>query len=100
MMIEVRKTVSFDRWLLALRDPGAAARIKERIRRLGVGSFGDTRSVGAGVEEIRIHYGPGYRIYFLRLGTQVVLLLAGGDKRHQWRDIDRAIRLRNGLEDD
>ncbi|HEY5467973.1 MAG TPA: type II toxin-antitoxin system RelE/ParE family toxin [Coriobacteriia bacterium] len=99
-MIEVRKTASFDRWLLALRDPGAAARIKERIRRVEVGSFGDTRSVGGGVEEMRIHYGPGYRIYFARFGARVVLLLAGGDKRHQWRDIKRAIRLRDGLEDD
>jgi putative addiction module killer protein len=52
------------------------------------------------VEEMRVHCGPGYRIYFSRLGAQVVILLAGGDKRHQWRDIERAIRLRNGLEDD
>lgn len=83
MAIEVRETVPFRRWLDKLRDEDARRRVAVRIRRLSEGNFGDSKSIGGGVAELRIDYGPGYRIYFTRRGIELVLLLAGGDKRTQ-----------------
>ena len=82
--------VPFRDWLRALRDRRARARIRVRLNRVRLGNFGDCSSVGAGVSEIRIPYGPGYRVYFGRKGTAVVVLLCGGDKRGQSRDIKLA----------
>lgn len=80
----------FQEWLLRLRDAQAAARIEARLARLAAGSFGDSKPVGEGVMELRIDWGPGYRVYFARLGQVVILLLCGGDKRTQQKDIERA----------
>ena len=92
-MIEIRKTEIFERWITGLRDRRAVARIRSRIDRLQLGLLGDARPVGEGVSEMRIDYGPGYRVYFVQRGTKVVILLAGGDKRTQSRDIEKAIEL-------
>jgi putative addiction module killer protein len=89
-MIKVRQTEEFSRWLHRLKDDNAAARILVRIRRAELGSLGDCRSVGGGVMEMRVDYGPGYRVYFARQGDSIVVLLCGGDKRTQQRDIKRA----------
>lgn len=89
-MIEVRQTALFRRWLDKLRDENARRRIAIRIARLKDGNFGDVKSVGGGVSEMRIDFGPGYRVYFARRGKELVLLLAGGDKRTQWKDIETA----------
>ncbi len=89
-MIEVRQTEEFSVWLHRLKDANAAARIVARMRRLEKGNPGDTKSVGKGVLEMRIDYGPGYRIYYLHRGAQIVILLCGGDKRTQQQDIERA----------
>jgi len=80
-----------------LRDRDARARITVRIRRLSLGLPGDVKPVGAGVSEMRIDYGPGYRVYFVRRGSSIVVLLCGGDKRRQDRDIDQAIALAREL---
>ena len=85
----------FDR----LRDPTARARIDIRIRRLSLGNPGDTKAVGAGVSELRIDYGPGYRVYYYRRGERVVILLGGGDKRTQARDIAAAQALARQLKE-
>jgi len=92
-MIEIRKTEIFERWFTGLRDRSAVARINSRIDRLQLGLLGDARFVGEGVSEMRIDYGPGYRVYFVQRGNKVVILLAGGDKRTQARDIKKAIEL-------
>lgn len=92
-MIEIRKTDVFERWLTGLRDRRAVARIRSRIDRLQVGLLGDVKPVGEGVSELRIDYGPGYRIYFVQRGDELVILLAGGDKRSQMRDIEKAREL-------
>ena len=89
-MVEVRQTELFALWIQALRDRQARARILVRIRRLSLGNPGDVRPVGEGVSEMRIDYGPGYRVYFTRSGEELVVLLAGGDKRTQDRDIQSA----------
>ncbi len=89
-MIEVRQTAAFSLWLRALRDQRAKARIAARIRRASFGNVGDVRSVGAGVSEMRIDHGPGYRVYFVRRGDTLIILLCGGDKSTQDRDIERA----------
>lgn len=86
-MIELIKTDLFDRWLVGLRDRQARARIAARIRRLSLGNPGDVKPVGEGLSEMRIDYGPGYRVYFMQRGPLVVLLLCGGDKSSQERDI-------------
>jgi putative addiction module killer protein len=84
-MIEVRLTAEFSGWLRRLRDANAVARIVGRIRRMELGNPGDARSVGKGVMEMRIAYGPGYRIYYVHRGSEIVILLCGGDKRTQRR---------------
>jgi putative addiction module killer protein len=89
-MIEVRQTAEFSDWLRRLKDAEAAARIVARLRRMELGNPGDSRSVGRGVMEMRIAYGPGYRIYYVHRGTEIVILLCGGDKRTQRQDIKRA----------
>ncbi|KPJ82994.1 MAG: hypothetical protein AMS19_05975 [Gemmatimonas sp. SG8_23] len=81
----------FTEWLRGLRDGTTRNRIRQRIARLRLGNFGDTRSVGDGVLELRIHFGPGFRVYFGREGASMVILLCGGDKGSQERDIDRAV---------
>ena len=89
-MLEVRQTSTFRQWMTRLGDRRAQARIAARIDRLGDGVFGDVKSVGDGVSELRIDYGPGYRLYFVRQGRFLILLLCGGDKSSQARDITRA----------
>lgn len=89
-MIEVRQTEVFGQWIADLRDRRAAARIAARIDRLRQGAFGDVKSVGEGVSELRIDYGPGYRVYLKRQGEVIVVLLCGGDKSGQARDIGKA----------
>jgi len=89
-MIEVHQSDVFEAWLRRLKDDNAVARIVARIRRMEQGNLGDAKSVGAGVMELRIDYGPGYRIYYVQRGADVVILLCGGDKRTQQRDIKRA----------
>jgi putative addiction module killer protein len=89
-MVEVRQTEEFSAWLHSLRDANAVARVLARIRRMEQGNPGDTRSVGKGIVEMRIAYGPGYRIYYLHRGAQIVMLLCGADKRTQRQDIERA----------
>ena len=93
MIIEVRQTDLFSDWFARLRDREARARVTVRIRRLSLGNPGDVKPVGRGVSEMRIDYGPGYRLYFVRRGDTVVILLCGGDKRTQDRDIARALEL-------
>ena len=92
-MIEIRQTDVYAQWLEKLRDRQAKARIAIRIRRLSLGNPGDVRPVGGGVSEIRIDYGPGYRVYFLKQGETLVVLLAGGDKNSQADDITKARNL-------
>ena len=89
-MIEVRQTAVFANWLEGLRDSVARVRIATRIRRMELGNFGDIKPVGEGVSELRITYGPGYRLYFVQQGREVVILLCGGDKSSQRRDIAAA----------
>ncbi len=89
-MIEVRQTLAFETRLDSLADARAAARVAQRLARLQVGLFGDVKRVGDGVSELRIDYGPGYRLYFCQRGDVVIILLCGGDKRSQKRDIARA----------
>jgi putative addiction module killer protein len=96
-VIEVRETAIFRRWLDRLRDENARHRIAVRIRRLAEGNSGDAKSVGGAISELRIDYGPGYRIYFTRRGEQLILLLVGGDKRTQWQDIATARKLAQSL---
>jgi putative addiction module killer protein len=89
-MIEVRQTKIFSDWMNDLRDLQAVARITLRIRRLSLGNVGDVKSIGGGVNELRIDHGPGYRVYFVRQGSTLVILLCGGDKQSQKRDILKA----------
>ena len=96
-MVEIRQTELFGRWLAALGDSRARMRINARIRRLSLGNPGDVKPVGEGVSEMRIDYGPGYRVYFVQRGTALVVLLAGGDKRTQERDIATARALAREL---
>ena len=97
--MEIRKTEIFVEWLDTLRDSRAKARIIARLDRMEMGNFGEVRSVGGGVNELRIHYGPGYRVYFVRRGPVVVILLCGGDKKTQHADIAKAKKLADKLED-
>ena len=96
-MIQIRKSETFAKWLDGLRDVRARARVQVRIERLAAGNAGDVEPVGEGVSELRIDYGPGYRVYFKKHGREVVILLAGGDKRTQSADIKTALRLARNL---
>jgi|SRR5882724_11198381 len=87
---EVQKTDEFDEWLLALTDQRAIAKIVSRIERLGMGNAGDVESVGEGINEMRIHHGAGYRVYYKRTGNTIMMILCGGDKSTQAQDIKRA----------
>ena len=90
-MIEIVQSAAFESWFSGLKDVQARARITARIRRLSLGNAGDVKPVGAGVSEMRIDYGPGYRVYFLQRGKVVAVLLCGGDKRTQQKDIRQAL---------
>ena len=96
-MFEVRKTDLYAKWLDSLRDVRVRARVLVRVERLAAGNPGDVGPVGEGVSELRIDYGPGYRVYFKKQGRAIVVLLAGGDKRTQSRDIETALRLARNL---
>ncbi len=96
-MNEIRKTDTYARWLDRLRDIHARARVLARVERLAAGNPGDVKPVGEGVSELRIDYGPGYRVYFTMHGRTVIILLAGGDKRTQATDIKTALRLARNL---
>ena len=96
-MVEIRKTELFAKWIDALEDIRARARILVRIERLAAGNPGDVKPVGKGVSELRIDYGPGYRVYYTQRGRELVILLAGGDKRTQASDIKTALRSARNL---
>ena len=96
-MIGIFKTDTFDKWFRELRDVRAKARIDERIERLANGNPGDVKPVGGGVSEMRIDYGPGYRLYFVQRGKTLIILLCGGAKASQRRDVGKAIKLAEGL---
>jgi len=96
-MIEIRKTEIFAKWIDGLHEIRARARILARIERLAAGNPGDVKPVGEGVSELRINYGPGYRVYYKKQGQKVLILLAGGDKSTQAKDIKAALRLSRNL---
>lgn len=97
-MIEIRRTALFDAWLHGLRDIAGKARIIKRLQRVEQGNLGDVASVGEGVMEMRLFFGPGYRIYFVQRGDALVILLSGGDKSSQSDDIDRAKMIAREIE--
>jgi putative addiction module killer protein len=99
LAMDTRKTEEFLKWLDGLTDIQARARVMVRIERLAMGNPGDVKAVGEGVSELRIHYGPGYRVYYKLRGSELVILLAGGDKGSQSRDIKIALRLAKNLPD-
>lgn len=92
-VLEVLKSATFERWFDGLRDHEAQARVVARIRRLSLGNPGDVKAVGSGISEMRVDYGPGYRVYYAQRGNALVLLCCGGDKRTQNADIRRAIAI-------
>ncbi|CCH99355.1 MAG: type II toxin-antitoxin system RelE/ParE family toxin [Microcystis aeruginosa K13-05] len=96
-MIEIRQTETYSQWFSNLRDRQAKALIDIRVRRLSMGNPGDVKPVGKGVSELRIDYGPGYRVYFIQRGETLIILLAGGDKQTQERDIKTALNLAQDL---
>jgi putative addiction module killer protein len=96
-VIEIRKTDVFAKWLDGLRDLRARARVQARIERLALGNPGNVRPVGEGVSELRLDYGPGYRVYYKKRGRRLIILLAGGDKSSQAADIKTAIRLARSI---
>jgi putative addiction module killer protein len=98
-MIQIQQTETYAKWFAGLRDRVARARIDIRIRRLSLGNAGDTKPVGEGVSELRVDHGPGYRIYFIQRGEVVIVLLAGGDKSTQDKDIRNAKALAKDLKE-
>lgn len=100
LMLNIRTTDAFDRWFHRLRDLRARARVQARIDRLAMGNPGDHKSVGGGINELRIDEGPGYRVYYTHRGSVVVILLCGGNKSTQQADIDEAKALAANLETD
>jgi putative addiction module killer protein len=92
-VIEIRETETFSSWLAALRDDRARAKIAARVRRLAFGNPGDVKPVGEGISELRIHHGAGYRVYFVQRGLLLIMLLCGGDKATQDKDIATAKKL-------
>ncbi len=97
-MYEVLATAGYAKWYASLRDGTTKARIVARVLNLGDGNFGDTKPLGGNVHELRLHFGPGYRVYFTRRGERIILLLCGGDKGSQQRDIVRAKQIEAQLE--
>ena len=95
---QLADTDEFHHWLGSLADRRAMARIIDRIKRASNGNFGDAKAVGSGVWEMRIDYGPGYRVYFFRRGKELVILLCGGDKKSQQADIAKAVRVKEEIE--
>ena len=100
MNMTVRETESFTKWTDSLKDQIAQALIAARIRRISAGNFGDSKSVGDGVSELRINYGPGYRLFFTQRGGEIIILLCGGDKSTQTRDIEAAKRIAKNIEEE
>lgn len=96
-MVEIRKTEKYAQWVDGLSDTRARARIQVRVERLAAGNTGDVKPVGEGVSELRIDYGPGYRVYFTKRGSKLIILLAGGNKSTQITDIKIALRLARNL---
>lgn len=96
--LELAATGKFRRWLASLRDRRASSKINDRLLRAADGNFGDVKSAGSGISEMRIDYGPGYRVYFFRRGPQLVVLLCGGDKKSQKSDIAQAKQLKADIE--
>jgi len=96
-VIEIRQTCLYSDWFAGLKDKRAKARINVRIRRLSLGNPGDVKPVGQGISELRIDYGPGYRVYYTQKGQTVIILLAGGDKKSQAKDIKKALELSRDL---
>ncbi|MFZ2237318.1 MAG: type II toxin-antitoxin system RelE/ParE family toxin [Dokdonella sp.] len=96
-MLEVRQTAVYATWFAGLSDRAARTRIDIRVRRLSLGNPGDVKPVGEGVSELRVSYGPGYRVYFVQRGEEIVVLLAGGDNSSQARDISAAKSLARNL---
>ena len=94
---EIRRTARFSSWLDALESPEARAAVLTRLIRLGLGNPGDAKPVGSGVSELRIDVGPGYRVYYTRIGERIYLVLGGGDKRSQAQDIEQAIGMANEI---
>lgn len=92
-MIEILQSAEFSKWLKRLKDRRARARVQARLDNMREGNFGDVKPVGQGISETRIHYGPGYRLYFIQRGSVLVVMLAGGDKKTQQRDIKHAKEL-------
>ena len=99
-MFDIRQTDTFVKWRAGLKDVVTRRRIGARIDRLGFGHFGDVKAVGGGVSELRIDFGPGYRVYFVQKGQVLIILLCGGDKSSQPRDIERAKLLAAQLKED
>ncbi len=97
-MFSIEQTSVFERWLAGLRDQSAYTRVRMQLLRFGQGQFGDAKPVGEGVSEARLHFGPGYRLYFCKRGREVILLLAGGDKSSQSSDIRQALALKREIE--
>jgi len=95
--MEIKKTSTYENWFISIRDAMAKARINARISRLSLGNPGDVKPVGQGVSELRIDHGPGYRVYYTQRGTEIVILLAGGDKSTQSKDIQTALQLSKEL---
>lgn len=98
-MFQLRRTDEYVEWIDSLRDVMGRARILVRVERLAAGNPGDVRPVGEGVSELRMDFGPGYRVYFTQRGRELVILLAGGDKSSQSKDIDTALRLARNLKE-
>lgn len=96
-MIEVQTTAEFDSWMGALRDRTAVAKVAARIMRVAHGLMGDVKPVGKGISELRVDHGPGYRVYFIQRGAVVIVLLCGGDKATQQRDIKAAHKIAASL---
>jgi putative addiction module killer protein len=96
-MIDFQQSIEFANWLTALKDKIGKVRVLARLRAAELGNFGDCEPVGEGVSQMRVHYGPGYRIYFTRKGAVIYLLLTGGDKSTQKRDIKRAKQMAQNL---